>query len=74
MPADKSKAADAVKLLNKYHTQLQQQVNQMEQQVRDLESQIKAAFGIPEGPRGPNSDFCAILESTWGPIWGSKIV
>ena len=46
--ADKSKAAEAVKLMSKYQTQLSQQVTQMEQQVRDLESQIKAAFGIPE--------------------------
>lgn len=45
---DKSKAADAVKLMSKYHAQLSQQVTQMEQQVCDLESQIKAAFGIPE--------------------------
>lgn len=47
-PADKSKSADAVKLMRKYHTQLSHQVSQMEQQVHDLEAQIKAAFGIPE--------------------------
>lgn len=45
---DKSKASDAVKLMRRYHGQLQKQVNEMEQQVRDLESQIKAAFGVPE--------------------------
>ena len=54
-PADKTKAGDAVKLMRKYHTQLQQQVSQMEQQVRDLESQIKAAFGIPEMQKMPYS-------------------
>lgn len=53
LPADKNKAGDAVKLMRKYHTQLQQQVNQMEQQVRDLESQIKAAFGVPEMQKQP---------------------